>query len=97
MAQRDVTQAGEKQRRKRTRRSRRADAVAVDRDLCKACGICIAFCPGAVFETDAEGKPVVARLDDCTVCGFCEQHCPDFAIDVHASPAVASPPGEEAS
>jgi 2-oxoglutarate ferredoxin oxidoreductase subunit delta len=56
--------------------------VALDLDLCKACGICIALCPARVFDADELGNPVVARPDDCTSCLLCEFHCPDFAIEV---------------
>ncbi len=63
-------------------KSRAPEAVVVDADLCKACGICIALCPKDVFDSDDFGRPVVARLADCTSCAFCEHHCPDFAIDV---------------
>jgi 2-oxoglutarate ferredoxin oxidoreductase subunit delta len=52
------------------------------RDWCKACGICIAFCPTRVYDRDEEGKPITARPDDCTGCRFCELHCPDFAITI---------------
>lgn len=51
-------------------------------DWCKACGICIAFCPEKVFSADLEGKPVAERPDDCSGCRFCEVHCPDFAISI---------------
>ncbi len=47
---------------------------------CKACNICIAFCPQKVFEPDRDGKPIIARPDDCTQCAFCWTHCPDLAI-----------------
>jgi len=30
-------------------------AVKVDKDLCIACGVCMALCP-EVFQADAEGK-----------------------------------------
>ncbi len=51
-------------------------------DWCKACGICIRFCPKQVFEKNGEGKPVVVRPDLCIGCRFCETHCPDFAIAI---------------
>ena len=52
------------------------------RDWCKACGICIAFCPKQVYDRDEGGKPLAARPDDCIGCLFCEEHCPDFAITI---------------
>lgn len=51
-------------------------------DWCKACGICIAFCPKEVFGCNEAGKPVVERPDECIGCRFCELHCPDFAITI---------------
>lgn len=54
----------------------------VYRDWCKACGICVAFCPARTYDRDEGGKPVVARPDACTGCLFCEYHCPDFAITI---------------
>ena len=56
--------------------------VALDPDLCKACGICIELCSEQVFDRDALGVAVVARPDACTACLLCELHCPDFAIEV---------------
>jgi 2-oxoglutarate ferredoxin oxidoreductase subunit delta len=51
-------------------------------DWCKACGICIAFCPANVFEKNENGMPVIKDADACTGCRFCEFHCPDFAISI---------------
>ena len=47
---------------------------------CKACNLCIAFCPTKVFDPDRDGKPIVARPEQCTQCGICWLHCPDFVI-----------------
>ena len=47
---------------------------------CKACNLCIAFCPTKVLEPDRDGKPVVAHPELCTQCEICWLHCPDFAI-----------------
>lgn len=51
-------------------------------DWCKACGICIAFCPKKVYGSQKDGKPIIERPDACNGCLFCELHCPDFAITV---------------
>jgi len=51
-------------------------------DWCKACGICVAFCPEKVFAPAETGVPQVVNPDACTGCRFCEFHCPDFAITI---------------
>ena len=51
-------------------------------DWCKACGICIAFCPKKIIRAGKNGKPMVDDPDACIGCRFCEVHCPDFAITV---------------
>ncbi len=47
---------------------------------CKACNICIAFCPQNVFDPDRDGRPIMARPEKCTQCAICWLHCPDFVI-----------------
>jgi 2-oxoglutarate ferredoxin oxidoreductase subunit delta len=69
--------------------------VALDRDLCKACGICIDLCPESVYDRDKLGYPVVARADDCVSCLLCELHCPDFAIEVQRRGRKTSATPEE--
>lgn len=49
-----------------------------DTKWCKACGICVAFCPKKVLVI--EDKIKIANPDDCIFCGQCEQRCPDYAI-----------------
>ena len=51
-------------------------------DWCKACGICMAFCPVKIIDKDKHGKPVITDPDKCIGCRFCELHCPDFAIAI---------------
>ncbi len=49
---------------------------------CKACGICVEFCPKKIIKSDKTGKPEIFDADSCIGCRFCEIHCPDFAITV---------------
>nr|WP_035246180.1 4Fe-4S binding protein [Desulfogranum mediterraneum] len=59
--------------------------MAFYRDWCKACGICMAFCPKQIISADKAGKPVIKEPEKCIGCRFCEIHCPDFAITVSES------------
>jgi 2-oxoglutarate ferredoxin oxidoreductase subunit delta len=59
--------------------------IDIFRAWCKACGICVAFCPKGVLAINEEGYPFVKDLDACTGCGWCEIRCPDFAITVESS------------
>ena len=56
--------------------------LVTNREWCKGCNICVAFCPKAVLELDDQLKIVVARPDDCIWCRECEIHCPDMAITI---------------
>ena len=56
--------------------------LAINRDWCKCCGICVAFCPKKVLELDSMEKATAARPEDCICCGLCELRCPDLAIEV---------------
>jgi len=54
----------------------------INREWCKGCGICVAFCPKKVLELDESDKAVAARKEDCIACRLCELRCPDLAIEV---------------
>jgi 2-oxoglutarate ferredoxin oxidoreductase subunit delta len=56
--------------------------LSINRQWCKGCGICVAFCPTRVLEMDAGDKVVAVRIEDCTACGRCALRCPDLAITV---------------
>ena len=66
----------------RKEKPQKAGDVQINRDWCKGCGICVAFCPKDVLELDEHEKAVVKRLEDCNACGLCELRCPDMAIEV---------------
>ncbi len=60
--------------------------IDIFRTWCKACGICVAFCPTNVLAKDEAGYPYVKDIEKCINCGWCEIRCPDFAITVEKKP-----------
>jgi len=57
--------------------------ILINRQWCKGCGICVAFCrPGALElnSRDVESK-AVWDAEKCIHCGLCELYCPDLAIE----------------
>ena len=60
--------------------------VAINFELCKGCGFCIAFCPSSVLEFSGKFNskgyhpPHAANPDACIGCDLCGMYCPDFAI-----------------
>ncbi len=63
----------------------------INRDWCKGCGICVAFCPKTVLELDDQDKAVAVRMEDCIACRLCELRCPDLAIEVETEPVNGDP------
>lgn len=76
---------------------KKTEAIHVRQDLCKGCGICVAFCPKHVLELSEDEKCVVKRVEDCTACKLCEMRCPDLAIEVLDVPEQREPSYSEAS
>lgn len=56
--------------------------LQINRDWCKGCGVCVAFCPKKVLELDKKDCAVAVRPEDCICCKMCELRCPDLAIEV---------------
>ena len=54
--------------------------LVINEKWCKACGICVAFCPKNVLSLESKVK--IVNENDCIYCGQCEQRCPDYAIYV---------------
>lgn len=61
--------------------------ASVDKDRCKACGLCVSICPKKAITID---KDIIARYgmgcavvsEECIGCGSCYVVCPDIAITV---------------
>jgi 2-oxoglutarate ferredoxin oxidoreductase subunit delta len=62
---------------------------------CKACGICVAFCPTGALGRDETGSPYVKDIEKCIRCGWCEIRCPDFAITVEGEGKEEKNAGEK--
>lgn len=67
----------------------------IDREWCKGCGICVAFCPKNVLELDAKDKAVAARIEQCIACRMCELRCPDLAVEVITEEQSEKEKGDE--
>lgn len=62
--------------------------IYIDKDACKGCGICIAFCPKKIliFSRDLNKRgalyPEIVDENECILCENCMIYCPDFAVVV---------------
>ena len=63
-------------------KAKKEKKVSIDREWCKGCGICVAFCPEEALDFDEEGKARWAHPEKCSRCGMCELRCPDLAIEL---------------
>ncbi len=59
---------------------KKATKPKINMSRCKGCGLCIAFCPQKVYDTDLLGKPIIQIPEKCTGCMMCDYRCPDFAV-----------------
>jgi 2-oxoglutarate ferredoxin oxidoreductase subunit delta len=65
-----------------TKKKKEEAKIDIFKAWCKACGICVAFCPTGALAKDEAGNPYVKDIGKCIRCGWCEIRCPDFAITV---------------
>ncbi|MBZ7987536.1 4Fe-4S binding protein [Campylobacter canadensis] len=62
--------------------------VWVDEKRCKACNLCVSYCPSGAIAMRDEPHAVLGKMIEvihpeyCIGCRDCELHCPDFAIFV---------------
>ena len=62
--------------------------LALDRQRCMGCEMCVTVCPRAVFVM-ADGLVKIHSRDDCMECGACARNCPVAAISVQAGVGCA--------
>jgi len=60
--------------------------ITFDRNLCKGCGLCAAFCPKKIISRahgfNALGFVPYEAGPGCTGCGNCALMCPDVVITI---------------
>jgi 2-oxoglutarate ferredoxin oxidoreductase subunit delta len=61
--------------------------LILNKERCKGCGLCAAFCPRAVLKLSDELNSmgyhyVEVANDKCTGCTQCVVMCPDVAIEI---------------
>jgi len=67
--------------------------VKVNKDRCKGCYLCLAYCPKGLLQKDSQlnllgVQAVIFKEDEknkCTGCSFCAIICPDCALEVEKS------------
>jgi 2-oxoglutarate ferredoxin oxidoreductase subunit delta len=64
-------------------------SVVLNISRCKACGLCIEFCPQKVLVTNEQETNVLGyhpvldqHREKCTGCAICALMCPDLVITV---------------
>lgn len=57
--------------------------IAIDRNTCTLCSLCIDACPVSCLAfDDAESIVLKDDLENCLVCRSCEDHCPARCLQV---------------
>ena len=63
--------------------------LALDRDKCIGCGLCVTVCPHRVL-TMKDKKAEIVDFDGCMECGACSQNCPTEAVSVNPGTGCAA-------
>lgn len=63
--------------------------IAIDREKCIGCGLCLQVCPHQVFLLSA-GKAEFADRNGCMECGACARNCPVEALSLTPGVGCAS-------
>ena len=64
-------------------------SLALDRERCVGCGMCLLVCPHGVLHM-ANGRAEIEDRDACMECGACAMNCPTAAVTVHAGVGCAA-------
>jgi ferredoxin len=68
---------------------RNVATLALDREKCNGCGMCLSVCPRTVL-VRLNGTVEIADLDRCIECGACRRNCPREAINVRTGVGCAT-------
>ena len=60
-------------------------SIAIDRDACIRCGLCVSFCPTEVYALE-DGEPRAVNPQWCWGCETCSGNCPRNAITIEVNP-----------
>ena len=64
----------------------------IDLNRCIGCGACVKVCPLDVMRLDrANGKSVIAYIENCQSCGQCYLHCPTESIGIDPATNLYGP------
>jgi|WetSurMetagenome_2_1015567.scaffolds.fasta_scaffold1479167_2 2-oxoglutarate ferredoxin oxidoreductase subunit delta len=72
----------------KTKPRRKGGYIVVDKERCKACELCVKFCPQCNLklsvETNARGFHPMEMIDEenCTACTNCALMCPEACIKI---------------
>jgi NAD-dependent dihydropyrimidine dehydrogenase PreA subunit len=63
--------------------------LALDKEKCVGCGMCLVVCPHGIFQM-TNGRAGIEDRDACMECGACAMNCPTGAVTVCAGVGCAA-------